>query len=64
MTNDELKPCPFCGGKTKLMPTVGIKGSLLIYHKHDCFLASTTVISHTRFDEWQSRQGDKPCKEC
>lgn len=33
MTQDKLKPCPFCGAHMNLSDD----GDLVAWHKHDCF---------------------------
>lgn len=73
MTNDELKPCPFCG-EFPLMITKGNehtkKRSAEIY----CKGCNTTMrVGAIKFTlnwcidtvlfKWNTRQGDKPCKE-
>lgn len=66
-TTDELKPCPFCGGKA-LVCEGGINGRLrtygLVEHKEGCFFLADGLptrnqhIMKSDFEAWNRRIGE------
>ena len=59
MNEQNLKPCPFCGGRAKL-EDYGLNGNFVVVHCLDCgamtrLFAKGIRLGETAFDAWNRR---------
>lgn len=63
MNEQNLKPCPFCGGRAKL-EDYGLNGNFVVVHCLDCgamtrLFAKGIRLGETAFEAWNRRTADE-----